>query len=236
MAIDKFKLPREDWYDTEGRIYKNALIENFNAIEQKLFDLVALNPIDIILPDIANKDYEETTLESPDTKVVNLRSFIKIMNLVGFPIVCNFVGKELKTLSYYDKEYKPHTIVKPDISDIGDEDGNRKKFVLLNYTTHTVYVSENAKPNAEDVLIGVYDKATDSIVCIRHENQNYVDIDVLSVLSNMKVEPFTNRTYKNSGATTWFNKGRIIGEWYNGKYGWDSDTTFYDYGRITRKD
>ena len=34
--VEELVLPRPDWYDTEGRIYKDALIENFNAIEDKL--------------------------------------------------------------------------------------------------------------------------------------------------------------------------------------------------------
>lgn len=31
--INYFELPNKDWFDSQGRIYKDALIENFNAIE-----------------------------------------------------------------------------------------------------------------------------------------------------------------------------------------------------------
>ena len=54
MAIDEFELPRLDWHDAEGSIYKDALIENFNTIEAKLIELSGLTPLDIILPDISN--------------------------------------------------------------------------------------------------------------------------------------------------------------------------------------
>ena len=57
--IEPLTLPRPDWYDQVsvdettgeiiGRIYKDALIENFNAIEEKLNYLGTLEAKDIVL-------------------------------------------------------------------------------------------------------------------------------------------------------------------------------------------
>ena len=98
MTLEHFKLPRDDWYDTVstdpetgeiiGRLYKEALIENFNAIEAKLNELSGLTAYETQVPDFSNYNYEDVTLDSPNNKVVNLQSFLKIMNLIGVPIEC----------------------------------------------------------------------------------------------------------------------------------------------------
>lgn len=230
MAIDNFELPRKDWYDKEGRIFKDALIENFNAMEAKLLELSALNPIDVILPDVANKDYEDATLSSPDTKVVNLKSFIEIMNLKGFPITCEFAGNEVTTLSYYDNDYKLQILKDIELNELGVEN---KNYILLDYTANNVYVSDNPVPNQNDILIGVYNSDNETIFSIKNVF-NYCDIDILANLSKMKFEPITYSSGANSKGQTQFNKGRIVAEWYNGKYGWQSQYTFPDYGRVTK--
>lgn len=230
MAIDNFELPRKDWYDKEGRIFKDALIENFNAMEAKLLELSALNPIDVILPDVANKDYEDTTLSSPDTKVVNLKSFIEIMNLKGFPITCEFASNEVKTLSYYDNDYKLQILKDIELNELGVKN---KNYILLDYTANNIYVSDNPVPNQNDILIGVYNPDNEGIFSIRNIF-NYCDINVLTNLANMKFEPITYNSGKDTKGQTQFNKGRIIAEWYNGKYGWQSQYTFPDYGRVTK--
>lgn len=230
MAIDNFDLPRKDWYDKEGRIFKDALIENFNAIEAKLLELSALNPIDVILPDVANKDYEDTTLSSPDTKVVNLKSFIDIMNLKGFPIICEFASGEVKQLTYYDNAYKLQILKDIELTGLGVEN---KNYILLDYTANNVYTSDNPIPNQNDILIGIYNSDNETIFSIKNAF-NYCDINVLANLSKMKFEPITYDSGKGSKGQTQFNKGRIIAEWYNGKYGWQSKYTFPDYGRITK--
>ena len=120
MALDKFKLPRDDWYDTVstdketgeiiGRIYKEALIENFNALESKFNELSSLTAYKTQIPDFATYDYEDVTLDSESNKVVNLKSFLTIMDLVGVPLDISFSGKICKKISYYDNNMKLHTI------------------------------------------------------------------------------------------------------------------------------
>ena len=79
--ISRFTLPRKDWYDNQGidsdtgeiigRIYKDVLIENFNAIEQKLIEISKLDAFDINLPDLSKIVYPDVTLDSEDDCIVN---------------------------------------------------------------------------------------------------------------------------------------------------------------------
>ena len=52
--VEELVLPRPDWYDAEGRIYKDALIENFNAIEDKLLELTRLDAFSVQPPDLSS--------------------------------------------------------------------------------------------------------------------------------------------------------------------------------------
>ena len=73
--IEKLTLPRLDWYDSEGRINKDALIENFNAIEAKINEISDVSAFTIIAPDFSTFNYDDTTLESADNKIVNINQF-----------------------------------------------------------------------------------------------------------------------------------------------------------------
>lgn len=110
--IQKFELPRLDWYDqisTDeqtkeiiGRIYKDALIENFNAIEDKCLELQGLNVLDISIPEPTGFVYDDSDLEtSEDNQVVNLRSLIKILDLEGYPLELSFNGTVCSTCKFY---------------------------------------------------------------------------------------------------------------------------------------
>ena len=41
--LELFELPRKDWFDEDGRIYKDALIDNLNAIEEKLNEIAMIS-------------------------------------------------------------------------------------------------------------------------------------------------------------------------------------------------
>ena len=71
--LEHFTLPRTDWYDEEGRIFKDVLIENFNALEKKLNELNALNAFEITLPDFNSIDYPDVTPDSDEDSIVNLK-------------------------------------------------------------------------------------------------------------------------------------------------------------------
>ena len=94
--IDRFTLPRLDWYDNQGidtdtgeiigRIYKDVLIENFNAIEAKLIEMTKLDAFDVNLPDLSTIVYPDVTLNSEEDSIVNLLSLMNIMNFRKYPI------------------------------------------------------------------------------------------------------------------------------------------------------
>lgn len=229
MAIDKFELPRLDWHDAEGRIYKDALIENFNAIEAKLIELSGLTPLDIILPDISNMTYEDVTLASPDNKVVNLKSFVDIMQIKGFPLVCEFNGKTLARLDYYDEEYKRKNLTDVELNDLGT-DG--KNYVYLDYSEDTVYVSDdNSNPNG-DILIGVY---ADGIIYGSNKGKGYVDVNVLQLLSRMQFQPQLYQTSGRGRKVAFSADGSVVFVGYGGKDQQWIDADCSDYGKIIRK-
>lgn len=110
--IQKFELPRPDWYDQEGideptgeiigRIYKDALIENFNAIEAKSLELQKLDVLDISIPEPSGFVYNDSDLDtSDDNQVINLRSLVKILDLEGYPIELSFSGTTCTKCKFY---------------------------------------------------------------------------------------------------------------------------------------
>ena len=229
MAIDKFELPRLDWHDAEGRIYKDALIENFNAIEAKLIELSGLTPLDIILPDISNMTYEDVTLASQDNKVVNLKSFVDIMQIMGFPLDCEFNGKTLARLDYYDEEYKRKTLTDVKLDNLGT---NGKNYVYLDYSGDTVYVSDdNSNPNG-DILIGVY---ADGIIYGSSKGKGYIDVNVLQLLSRMQFQPQLYQASGRGRKVAFSADGSVTFIGYGGKDQQWLDADCSDYGKIIRE-
>ena len=101
--VTPFELPRPDWYDSDGRIYKDALIENFNAIEARLKQLSALGQQVIgqggEIIDTSDIHLDDVTLEDLPNKILNLRSFLTIMDLFNYPIELSFNGKKVVDIS-----------------------------------------------------------------------------------------------------------------------------------------
>lgn len=236
MTLEHFKLPRDDWYNTVstdpetgeiiGRLYKEALIENFNAIEAKLNELSGLTAYETQVPDFSNYNYEDVTLDSPNNKVVNLQSFLKIMNLIGVPIECRFTGKLCNKVTYYDKNMKYHTIVNQKLDDLGV---NGKVYIILDSSNDTVSAVSDITDLTNKFLLGVYDNGR--VYNLR--NTGLVDINVLTHLCDMPVEPFFIGSLNGSKATEGiYRNGRIIGAWgRESKGAYPKDITLFDIGR-----
>ena len=233
-SIERLELPRPDWYDSEGRINKDALIENFNAIEAKINELASVSAFTIVGPDFSTYDFDDTTLESPDNKAVNLRSLIDILGIKGFPIVCTFDDKVLVKLQYYNDDYHLVTISDADLSELGT-DG--KIFVYLDYSDDIVYVSSDTTNANGDVLIACYD---DGIV---HSigGLNLIDVNILQVCADMKRVPVSygslSEVAQRVGGTDgkgWGycakNGERSIGVVVRESGGANYPLTFYDFG------
>lgn len=209
-----------------GRLYKEALIENFNAIEAKLNELSGLTAYETQVPDFSNYNYEDVTLDSPNNKVVNLQSFLKIMNLIGVPIECRFTGKLCNKVTYYDRNMKYHTIVNQKLDDLGT-DG--KVYIVLDSSNDTVSAVSDITVLTNKFLLGVYDNGR--VYNLR--SSGLVDINVLTHLCDMSVEPFfigsLNGTKKTEGI---YRNGRIIGAWgRESKGAYPKDITLFDIGR-----
>lgn len=181
QPIEKLVLPRLDWYDEKGRIYKDALIENFNAIEAKLNELQALNALEIQLPDFTTITYEDTTLASDPTMIVNLKSFLEITNLVNFPIECQFNGTTCK-VSWWGSNYLYHTKEE-------DVDCNSDNPALFFNPITEEFTSNNGSSiPADSYFIGYYNSG--EIIGL-HADWAYQDVDILAALANMSHETYS---------------------------------------------
>lgn len=224
--IEELELPRPDWYDTEGRINKDALIENFNAIEAKLIELANVSPFEISGPDFSTFNYDDTTLESPDNKAVNLRSLINILNIKGFPIVCNFSGTVLKKLQYYNNDYRLVTISNVNLSELGT---NNRIFVYLDYSEDIVYISSDGSNYNEDMLIACYD---DGIIHTLG-GLGLIDVNILQVCADMRRVPVKYNNVQEVTNNGWTAKNgiRAVGMGLRESRGDNSyPITYYDFG------
>lgn len=202
MTLEHFNLPRQDWYDVistdektgeiRGRIYKDRLIENFNAIENKLNEIIKLQPYNTKYPDTSKFIYSDVTLSSDTNKVVNLKSFIDIMGLKNTPLVVQFGDKRLVRLSYYDNDYKLRNISNVDLSTIS----NTKPFVIADIENQTITVSGDLAEISGKVILG---KWNGSIIegCL----DNYVaSLDIYTMLFK-SMTPFTKQVFPSDFIT-----------------------------------
>ena len=194
MTLEHFNLPRQDWYDVvstdektgeiRGRIYKDRLIENFNAIETKLNEITKLQPYNTKYPDISKFIYSDVTLSSDTNKVVNLKSFIDILGLKNTPLVVQFGDKRLVRLTYYDNNYKLKNISNIDLSTIS----NTKPFVIGDIENQTITVSGDITEISGKVILGKWNGTTiDSCLGVPAVN---LDANIVQILSS---KPYTTK-------------------------------------------
>ena len=194
MTLEHFNLPRQDWYDVvstdektgeiRGRIYKDRLIENFNAIETKLNEITKLQPYNTKYPDISKFIYSDVTLSSDTNKVVNLKSFIDILGLKNTPLVVQFGDKRLVRLTYYDSNYKLKNISNIDLSTIS----NTKPFVIGDIANQTITVSGDITEISGKVILGKWNGTTiDSCLGVPAVN---LDANIVQILSS---RPYTTK-------------------------------------------
>lgn len=164
--VEKFQLPRLDWHDQVsvdapsgeiiGRIYKDALIENFNAIEEKTDELQSLDVFDITIPDPTSVVYPDTTLESNDNQVINLISLIRILNLEGYPIELSFTGTTCTKCKYY-KIVNDTTVDIRTIQNINTKATDTNRYIYLDMANNTVIASNSAtNTDINKKFIGLY--------------------------------------------------------------------------------
>lgn len=228
MTTENFELPRKDWYDAEGRIYKDALIENFNAIEQEFIRLANVDKGIGDIPSPEDVEYLDSTLDSDERTILNLRSFLNIMNLTNYPVDCKFDGKKLVRLAYWNSDGQYKEIINRNISC-----STSSSYIYLNYSTNTVSSSSSATTPSNCKLIGRY---VDGKIVGLYSEQN-ANINILYYLSQMREQTYdyefdrgTRETYPKSESIV--RNGRTIG--YGGTQRYTNTTntvTFRDVGR-----
>lgn len=225
--LDLFQLPRLDWYDSEGRINKTALIQNFNAIEKRLNELAGVSPIEIITPNWNTVDIPDTTLDSADNEIVNLKSFIDIMGLKNIPIIISFNGTTLQHLAYYDDTYTLVNIRNVKLSDLDEKAGNI--WIYLNSAEKRVYSSiDGANPN-KDILIGVYNEG----MVFHTKGTNICDINILEPMANMKIDLLNVGNVQTTGNVKKYTlNGRVVGYTQRHDHTTSFTAIFQDQGNI----
>ena len=240
QQVVNFELPRLDWYDEKGRIYKDALIENFNAIEAKLTEIAELSAVSTEIPDISGVTFDDVTLGSDDEMVVNLNSFLKLFPIVGYPVECQFTGTTAKRVCYWKEDGTYKILSNKKISSASSS----SKWIILDYANDAITSSSNSVTNGTKKLIGCYCEGE-----IKHINSDqYCNINYLQYLSRMNWE--TRDEYFSAGTRERHGIGypagtpvnnyagtRIVGTGDTNKKtpgGWAYTATFRDVGRTAR--
>lgn len=239
--VERFTLPRLDWYDNEsidpdtgeivGRIYKDVLIENFNAIEDKLIELTKLDAFDVNLPDLSSIVYPDVTLNSAEDCIVNLRSLMTIMDCRNYPITCDFNGTKCTKMTFYTSDNK--IIERVDWQETGASDS--KPWIYCNLANGDVTADVSANTPDNHIFVGCYTNG--SIKC--NESGYVIGKNLLQALSKMKFQNLGNLTVDGNNAgnrepKNWTDGGDTVG-WSDTERHTGSFTfTRCKYGRTTR--
>ena len=222
-TIELFSLPREDWYDEEGRIYKDAIIENLNAIEAKLNQLNQLDAFSAEMPDISTLSLEDVTLASDNNKIVNLKSFLSIFGLTNYPMELEFSGKKVKKFSYWNSSYQYITLKNKSTSLT-----KTNKYLFYTFSTSSFSVDSTVSGlSSNKILLGVYLNGR----VINLTTPYSAKLNMLYLLSNMK----TGSESINIGNQFqyFFGSGQqaCIGRSESGGYGKVGNMTFLEEGK-----
>lgn len=84
-------LPYQDWYYKAGgviRIFKDLLIKNFNALENKINQILNFDAEKIILADTSDIEVPDVYIddEGDDKRILNRKSFYNICDIINFPL------------------------------------------------------------------------------------------------------------------------------------------------------
>lgn len=197
--MNLFELPRLDWYDDDGRLYKDAIIENLNALEDKLNELAAINAFNAETPDVSNLHLDDVTLESEEDKIVNLRSLINIFNLVNYPMELEFSGTKIKKISYWNSSYNYITR-----TDISTNVTDTNKFIFFNFSDNSVRVANEVVIGESEALIGCYLEGR----VINMFTPYFAKLNLMYLLGNMK-QSSLEFTIAHNGGEKYFSDGQM---------------------------
>lgn len=194
--IETFELPYPNWYDSEGRIYKDILIKNFNAIEAKINEITSLDIDSITTPDISEVTYPNVDLTTvDDTSIINLKSYLDMVDLINFPLVVKTDGNvKVKRVEYWGSDYSYHTVTE------GLAPDTDKPFLYLNYADNELVKSASVSPPTNCVLVAILQDGK----LILNENTIPGNVDFLNILTNQDYnvgswEQYLSGNYRNGG-------------------------------------
>lgn len=172
----------QNWYDPNtGRVYKDVLINNFNAIEEEINRILAIDINDITIPDIGEVEYPDVSLsdEDADSQILNLRSYLDIVQIINYPLVVKTDGNTLITrVEYWGDDLTYHTLKNTD-SVIPN---SSYPYMYLDYGNGAIIRSDSYTTPSNCVLIGIFRDGK----LYTKDSKPSTKTDVLTVLCNQK--------------------------------------------------
>lgn len=171
-------LPYPEWHDKQGRIYKDILIKNFNALENKINEVIRFDYNSISAPIISNLEYPDVSLSDTDkdNQILNFESFLNICNIVNFPLSVKTSGVKVLTVEIWDEAYSHRFI-----NAVGDNGTatTTYPFIHLNTSTKEIIRSNEVSPNDCVLLAVLYDNKL-----VTNNAATPANINFLKVLSD----------------------------------------------------
>jgi len=108
--IPHFDVSNIQWHDDQGHIFKDKLIEVFNAIEEKINFISSYQFGDTEKIDISSvvyPDVEEQDVIDGNDKIINFKSFVQLTNLPYFPLEVITDGNvKVISVKFIDSNYE----------------------------------------------------------------------------------------------------------------------------------
>lgn len=227
-VIEPFELPYPNWYDEDGRIYKDLLIKNFNAIEDKINEILSVDLDTINIPDVSNISYPDVDIddEDKDNYILNFRSFLNICNLINFPLKVITDGNvKVKQVEYIGSDYAYHKILANNSTMPATSTYPYIYLDTFNRVISRTNDIEDITSDSDNVLLAVlYDNFLVTNCMKIPGNVNFQKI--LSDQARSTYEFHCDRADRGYGALSG-------GHTYNGQtvFGWNAATKYRDSGR-----
>ena len=209
-------LPYPEWYDSDGRIYKDILIKNFNALEDKINEVIRFDYSSISAPIISNLEYPDVSLSDvdKDNQILNFKSFLEICNIVNFPLSVKTSGVKVLTVEIWDENYNHRFI-----NATGDNGTatTTYPFIHLNTSTKEIVRSNEVSPSNCILLAVLYDSKL-----VTNNEATPANVNFLKVLADQNFN-MIDFTFWIKGQYLNTYKGQAIADGY-GQNGHNSKT------------
>lgn len=210
--LEHFVLPRLDWYDEEGRIYKDRLIENFNAIEEMCKTIQNIPAFDLNIPDLSEYIFPDVTLADADNKVVNVRSFMEMTQSAFFPLDIDMSITRVRKVTYRDADGE--LCILGDF-DIPEYDKTFPLYVCIDKLKGELTTLQPTKADDSEVIVQpeLYNYHIFAVIWkdeLKHSLSNSKsDVNVLKLLSDMSIQ--TKEFNPNTENGVLYNRNRPVG-------------------------